>query len=123
MTPMKQRGARRSKVLSDRNQAKEQRERKQAARERVRIAAPNGLEPLLDEHELAAITGLSVSTVRLNRVRGSGCPFVLLGALIRYRPEDVRAYIAQNLRQTSGMPGAVLSDASTAAVSAIGGAA
>jgi hypothetical protein len=56
------------------------------------------LEPLLNEHEYAAVTGESVATARRNRLLGRGCPFVKLGALVRYRPSDVRAYIEQNLR-------------------------
>jgi hypothetical protein len=59
------------------------------------------LEALLNEHEYSAITGESVATARRNRLIGRGCPFVKLGALVRYRPEDVRTYIARNLRGQS----------------------
>ena len=60
------------------------------------------LEALLNEYEYAAITGESVATARRNRLLAKGCPFVKLGALVRYRPSDVRAYIARNLRPTQG---------------------
>jgi hypothetical protein len=63
-------------------------------------------EPLLDERELARITGRSVASLRRDRVLGTGCPFVKLGALVKYRPQDVRQYIASNVRATSGKPGA-----------------
>jgi hypothetical protein len=65
-------------------------------------AASTQLETLLNEHEYAAITGESVATARRNRLLGKGCPFVKLGALVRYRPSDVRAYIERNLRATGG---------------------
>jgi hypothetical protein len=61
-------------------------------------AANNPLESLLNEYEYAAITGESVATARRNRLLGKGCPYVKLGSLVRYRPQDVRAYIARNLR-------------------------
>jgi hypothetical protein len=57
------------------------------------------LEPLLDEFEYARITGRSVSSVRRDRLLGSGCPYVKLGALVRYRPADVRSYLERNLRE------------------------
>ena len=61
-------------------------------------AANHQLEPLLNEHEYAAITGESVATARRNRLLGKGCPFVKLGSLVRYSPSDVRAYIEANRR-------------------------
>ena len=57
------------------------------------------LEPNLNEHQYSAVTGESVATARRNRVLGRGCPYVKLGALVRYRPQDIRAYIAQNVRR------------------------
>jgi hypothetical protein len=56
------------------------------------------LEPLIDEQELSRITGRSVASIRRDRLLGIGCPYTKLGALVRYRPEDVRAYIAANLK-------------------------
>jgi hypothetical protein len=103
MKTAKRRGARRSEVISGEKQAARYRSKKQAAMERV-IAASSQLEPLLDEFEYSAITGESVATARLNRSLGKGCPFAKLGALVRYRPEDVRAYIAQNMRSTVSAP-------------------
>jgi hypothetical protein len=56
------------------------------------------LEALLDEHEAAAILKRSVASLRRDRLLRTGCPHVKLGALVRYRPSDVRAFIEQNLR-------------------------
>ena len=61
-------------------------------------AADTQLEPLLNEHEYSALTGESVATARRNRLLKKGCPYVKLGALVKYRPSDVRSYIAQNVR-------------------------
>jgi len=61
------------------------------------------LEPLLTEHEYAHITKRSVASARRDRLLGHGCPYVKLGALVRYRPVDIRAYIEQNLRRSTGV--------------------
>lgn len=62
----------------------------------TRIADGTELEPLLDEVEFSRITGRSVASARRDRLFGRGCPFVKLGALVRYRPSDVRDYIERN---------------------------
>jgi hypothetical protein len=68
---------------------------------RVISEDPEGeIERLFDERELAAITGRSIASIRRDRLIGKGCPYVKLGYLVRYRPADVRAYIAQNVRGT-----------------------
>ena len=56
------------------------------------------LEPLLDERAYAHFTGRSVASVRRDRLLGKGCPFAKLGALVRYRPEDIRIHIERNIR-------------------------
>jgi hypothetical protein len=56
------------------------------------------IEPLLDEYQYAAITGRSVASARRDRLLRIGCPFVKLGNSVRYRPQDVRAYIENNLQ-------------------------
>ena len=66
--------------------------------ERARLAE-FALETLLTEHEYARITKRSVASVRRDRLLRQGCPYVKLGALVRYRPEDVRAHIERNLRR------------------------
>jgi hypothetical protein len=66
--------------------------------ERGRVAE-SALEMLLTEHEYARITKRSVASVRRDRLLKQGCPYVKLGALVRYRPEDVRSHIERNLRR------------------------
>jgi hypothetical protein len=64
-----------------------------------RESAPNlNLESLLTEQEYARITKRSVASVRRDRLLKQGCPYVKLGALVRYRPEDVRGHLERNLR-------------------------
>ena len=61
-------------------------------------AADLDLETLLTEREYASITKRSVASVRRDRLLRQGCPYVKLGALVRYRPEDVRRHLERNLR-------------------------
>lgn len=56
------------------------------------------LEDLLDEYEYCRLIKRSVASARRDRLLGRGCPYVKIGALVRYRPCDVLAYIEQNLR-------------------------
>ena len=49
---------------------------------------------LWDERQHAAYRGCAVSSLQKERVRGDGPPFVKMGRLVRYRPDDVRAWIA-----------------------------
>jgi len=59
--------------------------------------AETGLETLLTELEYAHLTKRSVASVRRDRLLKQGCPYVKLGALVRYRPEDVRAHLERSL--------------------------
>ena len=74
-------------------------------RRELQRATETELETLLTEHEYARITKRSVASIRRDRVLGQGCPYVKLGALVRYRPEDVRAHLERSLRR----PAATLS--------------
>jgi hypothetical protein len=56
------------------------------------------LETLLTEQEYARITKRSVASVRRDRLLKQGCPYVKLGALVRYRPEDIRTHLERSLR-------------------------
>lgn len=69
-------------------------------RETKRATEPE-LETLLTEQEYARITKRSVASVRRDRLMRQGCPYVKLGALVRYRPEDVRAHLERSLRNTA----------------------
>jgi hypothetical protein len=59
------------------------------------------LEPLLTEKEYAQAINRSVASVRRDRLLRVGCPFVKLGALVRYRPSDIRAHIECSVRRTT----------------------
>ncbi|MEO8132037.1 MAG: transcriptional regulator [Bryobacteraceae bacterium] len=61
-------------------------------------AADKALEALLTESEYSRITNRSLASIRRDRCRRIGCPYVKLGALVRYRPDDIRAYIESNRR-------------------------
>jgi len=57
------------------------------------------LETLLTEREYARVIKRSLASVRRDRLLKQGCPYVKLGALVRYRPKDVTAHIEQNLQR------------------------
>lgn len=62
---------------------------------------------LLTEKEVAQRIGMSVHWLRRKRWSGGGIPFCKLGGgeggAVRYRPEDVEAFIAERVRKsTSG---------------------
>lgn len=67
---------------------------------------------LLNENQVAQMTGMSVFWLRRMRWRGGGIPYIKLGvgarAAVRYRQEDVETYIADRMREST-------SDAGTAA--------
>jgi hypothetical protein len=56
------------------------------------------IEALLNEHEYSRLVGRSMASVRRDRMLGIGCPYVKVGALVRYSPEDVREFIRRNRR-------------------------
>lgn len=51
-------------------------------------------EQFLDDRQLAARWKCSPKTLRNQRSRGEGCPFVRLGRLVRYRLSNVMLYEA-----------------------------
>jgi predicted DNA-binding transcriptional regulator AlpA len=55
--------------------------------------ANNILEVLLNEHDVARITGMSVASVRRWRLLRHGPKFIKIGAAVRYKAEDVSAWI------------------------------
>ena len=58
------------------------------------------LHRLLDEHEVAELRHQSVATIRRERLRKTGIRALKLGGSVRYRYEDVMAWI--NSRPTVG---------------------
>jgi predicted DNA-binding transcriptional regulator AlpA len=58
------------------------------------MSTANGtFETLLNEHDVARITGLSVASVRRWRLLKQGPKFLKLNSAVRYRVEDVRAWL------------------------------
>lgn len=55
--------------------------------------ANNSIETLLNEHDVARITGLSVASVRRWRLFRQGPKYLKIGAAVRYRIEDIRAWL------------------------------
>lgn len=64
------------------------------------METPNMIESLLNEYDVARITGLSVASVRRWRLLKQGPRYLKLGASVRYRPADVAAWIES--RPTNG---------------------
>jgi predicted DNA-binding transcriptional regulator AlpA len=53
----------------------------------------NGIGNLLNEHDVARITGLSLASVRRWRLLRRGPKYYKLGAAVRYKPEDLFAWL------------------------------
>ncbi len=60
----------------------------------------NSIESLLNEHDVARITRLSVASVRRWRLLRQGPKFLKIGAAVRYKPEDISEWLAT--RPTGG---------------------
>lgn len=63
-------------------------------------AVHKAIENLLNEHDVARITGLSVASVRRWRLLRQGPKYLKIGAAVRYRPEDLAAWLKS--RPTGG---------------------
>lgn len=65
---------------------------------------------LLKEQEVAKKIGLSVHWLRRARWAGGGIPFIKIadgpGGAVRYRQEDVEAFIASRVRKSTSDTGA-----------------
>jgi predicted DNA-binding transcriptional regulator AlpA len=57
-------------------------------------------ENLLNEHDVARLTGMSVATVRRWRLFGRGPRYIKIGAAVRYKPEDLSRWL--ETRPTGG---------------------
>jgi predicted DNA-binding transcriptional regulator AlpA len=64
------------------------------------MAISNTLEELLNEYDVARITGLSVASVRRWRLLKQGPRYIKIGAAVRYKTEDVQAWLKS--RPTGG---------------------
>lgn len=56
-------------------------------------ALHNAIEDLLNEHDVARITGLSVASVRRWRLVRQGPKYLKIGGAVRYKPEDVSSWL------------------------------
>ena len=56
-------------------------------------AINNALAELLNEHDVARITGLSVASVRRWRLFRQGPKYIKIGSAVRYKPEDITAWL------------------------------
>ena len=57
------------------------------------MVTPSTLENLLNEYDVARITGLSVASVRRWRLRKIGPRATKIGAAVRYKPDDLKAWL------------------------------
>jgi predicted DNA-binding transcriptional regulator AlpA len=60
----------------------------------------NTVENLLNEHDVARITGLSVASVRRWRLLRIGPRYLKIGAAVRYKAEDIAIWLES--RPTGG---------------------
>ena len=60
----------------------------------------SAFERLLNDHEVAALIGVSIATVRRWRLLRRGPRYLRIGVLIRYRPESIREWL--DARPTGG---------------------
>jgi len=60
----------------------------------------NSFNSLLDEHQLAQMTKMSVATIRRWRLLRQGPKYLKIGAAVRYRLEDIASWLES--RPTGG---------------------
>ena len=56
-------------------------------------AVLNAVDTLLNEHDVARITALSVASVRRWRLLRLGPRYLKIGAAVRYAPKDISAWL------------------------------
>lgn len=59
------------------------------------------MSELLTTNEAASRLKLSASTLHKARLNGGGPPFVKLGYSVRYRPEDLDAWVSEQVRKST----------------------
>lgn len=65
------------------------------------VDPPSRFEALWGVDQTATYLGLAVATLYGWRVRGYGPPGYRLGNKVRYRPEEVRAWVAEQTARAS----------------------
>jgi predicted DNA-binding transcriptional regulator AlpA len=73
---------------------------KRARREGKLCQTVLNIEPLLNEHDVARITNMSLASVRRWRLFREGPKFLKLGAAVRYKAEDISVWLKS--RPTGG---------------------
>ena len=67
---------------------------------------PGQHRPLWTESQTAVFLAKSPKTLRNGRVKRSPIPFYKIGRSVRYRPEEVAAYVEAQRRQSTSDEGA-----------------
>jgi len=62
------------------------------------------MDKLLTEDAVAQIIGRSVSTLRRDRIAGTGIPFVKIGRQVRYCESDVATFLRARVRVSTSAP-------------------
>lgn len=63
-----------------------------------RASEPDKNLRLLNSLEAAGRLGISYQRIRTLRSVGGGPPFIKIGRLVRYRPDDIEAWISARVR-------------------------
>jgi excisionase family DNA binding protein len=63
--------------------------------------ASNRSRPKLRTREAAAYTGLAKSTLEKLRVHGGGCPYMRVGRVVVYDPNELDAWLASHRRSST----------------------
>ncbi len=66
------------------------------------MATQQSVEPLLNERDIAGITGMSLASVRRWRLLRQGPKYLKIGSAVRYKREDVAAWLES--RPAGGEP-------------------
>lgn len=67
--------------------------------------ATKATQRLLKEGEVAEVLNVQVATLRRWRWSGDGPRFIKLGAAVRYDPQELKAYLARQVRSSTSDPG------------------
>jgi excisionase family DNA binding protein len=62
------------------------------------------MEKLLSEREAAEVLGVTVRALQAWRHKKKGPPYSKVGGLVRYEPDQLRAWLAANRRTEQGAP-------------------
>ncbi len=57
--------------------------------------------PMLRTRQAAAYTGMAKSTLEKLRCNGGGAPFIRVGRVVMYDPNDLDAWLAAHKRRTT----------------------